>query len=111
MTSPAPSSEAISEEAVFECLPGLEAATHIDGMTLKHPTTGAYFSLNATGAFLWKLLGERHDLSAIKQTASTHFAAPRDITDPTIDAFIGGLVDAGLLTAKPFSNGGNHELG
>jgi hypothetical protein len=90
---------------LFEPLPGLEAAIHIDGMTLRHPKTGAYFSLNGTGAFIWKLLGEAQRLSTIKQTASAHFAAPRETADPTIDAFVAALVGEGLLVTKPSLQG------
>jgi hypothetical protein len=90
----------LSGDTVFQPLPGLEAAIHIDGMTLRHPKTGAYFSLNGTGAFIWKLMGEPHPLSAIKESAAAHFGAPRDTADPSIEAFVASLVSEGLLVPK-----------
>ena len=88
------------DEAVFELRPGVEAARHVDGITVRHPETGAYFSLNGTAVFVWELLGQANSLSVAKLAAAEQYGAPREATDATIDAFVADLVAEGLLMPK-----------
>ena len=94
------------DETVFELTPVVETAEHVDGITVRHTETGAYFSLNGSAVFIWEMLGQASSLSAMKQAAAEHYGAPREETDATIDAFVADLVTEGLVMPKPNLEGG-----
>lgn len=88
------------EGAVFELRTGVQAARHVDGVTVRNSTTGAYFSLDGTAVFIWDLLCRASPLSAVKQAAAERYGMPRQEITAAIDAFVSELVVEGLLTPK-----------
>jgi hypothetical protein len=73
-----------------------------DGVSLYHTETGAFLTLNETGAQIWSLiesLGERgHVVWQIAlQYGGTNAALSRRIRDE-VDAFISSVVEDGLVS-------------
>jgi len=88
------------DKATFELVPGVKTAQHVDGITGRHPKTGAYFSFNGTGVFVWELICQGRSLCDVKLAAIEQFSVTREATDTNVDSFVGDLVGEGLLIPK-----------
>jgi hypothetical protein len=67
--------------------PDVVATTLPDGdSVLLHLRTHEYFSLNATGSFLWKLMETSTDQEAMSEALSDRFAVtPREARDSVLE--------------------------
>jgi pyrroloquinoline quinone biosynthesis protein D len=73
------------------------------------PKTGKYILLypekglllNPTGAAILKLCTGEHALSAIVTALAAEFQSEPSVLEPEVLAFVGGLLDRGLIQAEP----------
>jgi hypothetical protein len=68
-----------------------------DEIVLVHLHTNRIFSLNATGARLWKLLDAGHDRDEIHAQMTREYTVDADVLAGEIDRLLAGLKAAGLI--------------
>lgn len=72
----------------------------LDDLLLLDPSTGRYFSLDATGAHMWEALTTSPDVEQAKQQLLATFDVDEAVLVHDLADLIARLVDAGLLQAQ-----------
>ena len=88
-----------NDDDVLMYASGISSSRHIDGITVKHLETGAYFELSGTAAFIWDHLNDSSPLSVVKDIAAERHGVQRAAISEQIDVFIAELVVEGLVTS------------
>jgi coenzyme PQQ synthesis protein D (PqqD) len=79
--------------------PAAEAAFRelSEGAVVLHLGTGAYHSVNPTGALTWSLLDGSRDVRAVAAALREHIQSPPDGLEADVAAFIAELAARGLV--------------
>lgn len=72
-----------------------------DQAVIIHLDTGAYLSLNATGAFLWQRLDGQTPLAAIAAALAAAYAVNPEITGADVLALAAELEEEGFIQPAP----------
>jgi hypothetical protein len=75
-------------------------ASVADGTVLLHMGTKRYFSLNDTGAEIWRLLEEQLPVAEIPARLTATYEVPLADADAAVAELIAALVEQGLLTIE-----------
>jgi len=68
-----------------------------DELALLEPATGQYFTLNQTGAVVWRVLSEPHTLSEVVAEVAKKFDVTAAQCNDDVNALIAQLSEAGLI--------------
>jgi hypothetical protein len=68
-----------------------------EGAVVLHLGSGAYHSVNATGALAWSLLDGRRDIRAVAAAMSERVEAPPENLEADVAAFVADLAARGLV--------------
>jgi hypothetical protein len=68
-----------------------------DGAVVLHLESGAYHSVNATGALTWSLLDGRRDVRAVAAALREHVDGAPDDLEADVAAFVEELAERGLV--------------
>ena len=68
-----------------------------DGAVVLHLGSGAYHSVNATGALTWSLLDGRRDARAVAAALREHVDGTPDDLEADVAAFVAELAVRGLV--------------
>ena len=71
-----------------------------DGTVLLHMGTKRYFSLNDTGAEIWRMLEEDVPLSEIPARLTRVYEVPLADAHVAVDELVAALAEQGLLTIE-----------
>lgn len=72
-----------------------------DGAVVLNMGTKRYFSLNETGAAIWRLLEEDVPLADIPQRLSDSYEVPVDEARTAVDSLVAVLKEKNLLILEP----------
>lgn len=76
-------------------------ATVEDGAVVLHMGTKRYYSLNATGAAIWRLLETDVPLAEIPARLNESYDVAADEARDALDALLAALAEKSLLTLAP----------
>ena len=71
-----------------------------DGTVLLHMGTKRYFSLNDTGAEIWRMLEQQVPVAEIPARLTATYDVPLADADVAVAELIAALVEQGLLTVE-----------
>jgi hypothetical protein len=71
-----------------------------DGTVLLHMGTKRYFSLNDTGAEIWRMLEQQVPVAEIPARLTATYNVPLADADVAVAELIAALVEQGLLTVE-----------
>ncbi len=84
-------------ETIFEVSLGLNCIEMDDDIVVFDVLGNKYFRLNATGAFIWRLVLERSSFSQIANQLSRTYQLTTEKAEETASAFLEKLVSQGLV--------------
>ena len=77
------------------------AAPLADGTVLLHMGTKRYFSLNETGAEIWRMLEEHVPVEEIPARLSASYEVPLDDANVAVNDLLAALAEQELLAIEP----------
>jgi hypothetical protein len=81
------------------------AARSGDDLVLLHLERGTYYTLNATGAFVWESLGGGAALGAVRDAIVSRFEVDAETAWRDLVELVGELEAEGLVTIEPATSG------
>jgi Coenzyme PQQ synthesis protein D (PqqD) len=82
---------------------GIAQAAHAGHVVVLDPFGAKYFGFDEVGARIWELLQSAVTPDDIADHIAREYDAPRDTIKVDVDAFIGQLAQARLITAEKYA--------
>lgn len=91
----------IEDNLVVKRAPQLAACELDGGSAVIDLTTGSYFKLNSSAAFIYSLLDAPKSFGAILSAMSDHFDAEDSVLDADLRQLVTQLTSEGLIVIEP----------